>query len=71
MVLVKSSLHSQVQFVAILSLANNADEPKNAPELPIGRYLKSESLGGNRAISVVIYLWTTQRDNVYFVREVE
>ena len=25
-------------------------EQKNAPELPIGRFLKSESLGGNRVI---------------------
>ena len=29
------------------------DEPKNAPELPIGRFLKSESLGGNRVILTV------------------
>jgi len=27
-----------------------ADEQKNAPELPIGRFLKSKSLGGNRVI---------------------
>jgi len=25
-------------------------EQKNAPELPIGRFLKSKSLGGNRVI---------------------
>jgi hypothetical protein len=30
------------------------DEPKNAPELPIGRFLKSKSLGGNRVILDVI-----------------
>jgi hypothetical protein len=29
---------------------------KNAPELPIGRFLKSKSLGGNRVILVVIRL---------------
>ena len=28
----------------------NSDEQKNAPELPIGRFLKSKSLGGNRVI---------------------
>jgi len=28
-------------------------EPKNAPELPIGRFLNSKSLGGNRVILVV------------------
>jgi hypothetical protein len=27
-------------------------EQKNAPELPIGRFLKSKSLGGNRVILV-------------------
>jgi hypothetical protein len=27
---------------------------KNAPELPIGRFLKSKQLGGNRVILVVI-----------------
>jgi hypothetical protein len=32
----------------------NPDEPKNAPELPIGRFLKSKSLGGNRVILVVL-----------------
>jgi hypothetical protein len=31
----------------------NADEQKNAPELPIGRFHKSKSLGGNRVILVV------------------
>jgi hypothetical protein len=31
----------------------NSDEPKNAPELPIGRFLKSKSLGGNRVILTV------------------
>jgi hypothetical protein len=30
------------------------DEQKNAPELPIGRFLKSESLGGNRVIFAVL-----------------
>jgi len=30
-----------------------SDEQKNAPELPIGRFLKSKSLGGNRVILVV------------------
>ena len=29
------------------------DEQKNAPELPIGRFLKSKSLGGNRVILAV------------------
>ncbi|MEZ6104134.1 MAG: hypothetical protein R3E01_34770 [Pirellulaceae bacterium] len=29
---------------------------KNAPELPIGRFLKSKSLGGNRVILVVLSL---------------
>jgi hypothetical protein len=29
------------------------DEQNNAPELPIGRFLKSKSLGGNRVILVV------------------
>ena len=33
--------------------AKNSDEQKNAPELPIGRFLKSKSLGGNRVILVV------------------
>lgn len=28
-------------------------EQKNAPELPIGRFLKSKSLGGNRVILIV------------------
>ncbi len=27
-----------------------ADEQKNAPELPIGRFLKTKPLGGNRVI---------------------
>jgi hypothetical protein len=27
-----------------------ADEQKNAPELPIGRFAKSKLLGGNRVI---------------------
>jgi len=27
-------------------------EQKNAPELPIGRFLKSKSLGGNRVILI-------------------
>jgi hypothetical protein len=31
-------------------------EPKNAPELPIKRFLKSKSLGGNRVILVVMAL---------------
>jgi hypothetical protein len=31
-----------------------SDEQKNAPELPIGRFLKSESLGGNRVILIVM-----------------
>jgi hypothetical protein len=31
-------------------------EPKNAYELPIGRFPKSKSLGGNRVISTVIPL---------------
>jgi hypothetical protein len=30
------------------------DEPKNAPELPIGRFVKSKSLGGNRVILAVM-----------------
>ena len=36
------------------SIARRFDEPKNAPELPIGRFMKSKSLGGNRVISDVI-----------------
>jgi hypothetical protein len=36
------------------SLQKNPDEQKNAPELPIGRFLKSMSLGGNRVILDVI-----------------
>jgi len=32
----------------------HGDEQKNAPELPIGRFLKSKSLGGNRVILVVL-----------------
>jgi hypothetical protein len=28
----------------------NNGEQKNAPELPIGRFLESESFGGNRVI---------------------
>ena len=32
------------------------DEPENAPELPIGRFLKAKSLGGNRVILVVLSL---------------
>ena len=34
------------------------DEQKNAPELPVGRFLKSKSLGGNRVILVVRHLET-------------
>jgi hypothetical protein len=29
-------------------------EQNNAPELPIGRFLKSKSLGGNRVILTVL-----------------
>ena len=32
------------------SVLKNPDEQKNAPELPIGRFLKSRSPGGNRVI---------------------
>jgi len=35
---------------------DKCDEQKNAPELPIGRFLKSKSLGGNRVILVVTRL---------------
>jgi hypothetical protein len=35
------------------SLPNNPDEQKNPPELPIGRFLTSKSLGGNRVIFAV------------------
>ena len=34
--------------------ASEKAEPKNAPELPIGRFLNLKSLGGNRVILVVI-----------------
>ena len=34
-------------------MTEKADEPKNAPEFPIGRFLKAKSLGGNRVICVV------------------
>ena len=34
--------------------ASEKAEPKNAPELPIGRFLNSKSLGGNRVILVVL-----------------
>jgi hypothetical protein len=33
-----------------------SDNHKNAPELPVGRFLKSKSLGGNRVILAVIGL---------------
>jgi hypothetical protein len=36
------------------TLISTVDEQKNAPELPIGRFLKSKSLGGNRVILVVL-----------------
>jgi hypothetical protein len=32
----------------------DSGEQKNAPELPIGRFLKSKSLGGNRVILDVL-----------------
>jgi hypothetical protein len=35
------------------SRTRKPDEQKNAPELPIGRFLKPKSLGGNRVILVV------------------
>lgn len=38
------------------------DEQKNAPELPIGRFLKSKSLGGDRVILEV------ERSTVPFTR---
>ena len=31
----------------------HVDEPENLPELPIGRFGKSEPLGGNRVILAV------------------
>ena len=34
----------------------DSGEQINAPELPIGRFLKSKSLGGNRVILVVLLL---------------
>jgi hypothetical protein len=34
--------------------ASEKAEQKNPPELPIGRFLKSKSLGGNRVILVVL-----------------
>ena len=39
---------------ATSTVINKADEQKNAPELPIGRFAKSKSLGGNRVILVVM-----------------
>ncbi len=36
-------------------------EQKNAPELPIGRFLQSKSLGGNRVISNVILLGSNMK----------
>jgi len=38
---------------ATSTVINKADEQKNAPELPIGRFLTSNSLGGNRVILAV------------------
>jgi hypothetical protein len=37
----------------ILTMASAHAEQENPPELPIGRFLKSTSLGGNRVILVV------------------
>jgi hypothetical protein len=36
-------------------VAKSNAEPINAPEVPIGRFLKSMSLGGNRVILDVTY----------------
>ena len=58
---------------------------KNAPELPIGRFLKSKSLGGNRVILVVRQLeqlkvkvvampfrrWTFQLDGRFHIVELQ
>lgn len=44
-VLVNSSLHSQMKLEATLSLANRADDQETS-ELPIRRFLKSNSLDG-------------------------
>ncbi len=38
--------------------SNEIAEPKNAPELRIGRFLKSKLLGRNRVILVVIWQMT-------------
>jgi hypothetical protein len=36
-----------------IATSTKVTEQKNAPELPIGRFLKSKSLGGNRVIFTV------------------
>ncbi|MFO0035319.1 MAG: hypothetical protein ACK55S_08930 [Planctomycetota bacterium] len=41
-------------------------EQKNAPELPVGRFLKSKSLGGNRVILVVILNKSIQNEPVAY-----
>jgi len=47
---------------ATSTVINKADEQKNAPELPIGVFLKSNSLGGNRVILAVIRLKSKRND---------
>jgi hypothetical protein len=41
-------------FAECFTIARNSGEQKNPPELPIGRFLKSKSLGGNRVILGVL-----------------
>ena len=51
--LLQMSIQRMVACMAFLGpfdVTTNSDEQKNAPELPIGRFLKSKSLGGNRVI---------------------
>ena len=49
-------------------MPRNLDEQKNAPELPIGRFGKSKSFGGNRVILAVLSLKALSFDNTLLVR---
>jgi hypothetical protein len=49
-------LQNQSATNGVLPTLEIATEQKNAPELPIGRFLKSKSLGGNRVILNVLSL---------------
>jgi hypothetical protein len=47
-------MHPLCEFKALdCGAALKTDEPKNAAELPVGRFQKSVSLGRNRVILVV------------------